>query len=352
MITERLLNSFRTWSSEKIPLVMASVFSTSGSTYSKAGANMLMTGDGRFSGMLSGGCLEGDLVEHAKAVVNSRCPKKIIYDLKDIDDGLWNLGVGCDGKMEVLLVPIFYESKYEPFKSILEILNSNSIYEVAIVIESDIENLLVGSTIVFDGTKIIFSNFDSKISADMTSKLNSLYFNNQSLIYDYSNLNGSAKIFFYILEPPPKILILGGGLDAEPLLNIADELGWRVTIQDHRPSYIDVGNFQNADRILCESIIDLPKFLNFNDFDAAVVMSHHLDSDKSYLEYLSKSNIKYIELLGPANRKKRLLNALDDESAEMLKERLYGPAGIDLGGRGPGSIALSIIAQIHKNIFL
>ena len=75
-------------------------------------------------------------------------------------------------------------------------------------------------------------------------------------------------------------------------------------------------------------------------------MSHHLASDRSYLEQLAATEVRYIGLLGPAARRNRLLSELG-ETGQALEGRLHGPAGIDLGGRGPAAIALSIVAEVQ-----
>ena len=78
-------------------------------------------------------------------------------------------------------------------------------------------------------------------------------------------------------------------------------------------------------------------------------MSHHLVSDRAYLEQLADSPVRYIGLLGPGHRRDRLLGELD-EAAPRLKARLHGPAGLDIGGRGPAPIALSIIAEVQREL--
>jgi xanthine/CO dehydrogenase XdhC/CoxF family maturation factor len=76
-------------------------------------------------------------------------------------------------------------------------------------------------------------------------------------------------------------------------------------------------------------------------------MSHHLASDREYLRQLADSNISYVGLLGPVARKERLLSELNEQGVQM-RGHLHGPAGLDLGGRGPEAIALSIVAQIQQ----
>jgi xanthine/CO dehydrogenase XdhC/CoxF family maturation factor len=75
---------------------------------------MIIDGEGNFCGMLSGGCLEGDLVERAREVIRTGEPQTASYDL-GADDELWGLGVGCDGTMRVLLQPLLPQTNYQPF---------------------------------------------------------------------------------------------------------------------------------------------------------------------------------------------------------------------------------------------
>ena len=148
------------------------------------------------------------------------------------------------------------------------------------------------------------------------------------------------------ITPPPRLLVLGAGLDAEPVVRFAAELGWRVTVADHRPAYMESGDFTRAKACLCVPADTLAESLDLSGFDFAIVMSHHLVSDRSYLTQLAGSPVPYIGLLGPRARRERLESEIG-ESAAALGGRLHGPAGLDIGGRGPAAIALSIIAQMQ-----
>ena len=91
---------------------------------------------------------------------------------------------------------------------------------------------------------------------------------------------------------------------------------------------------------------ELSATLDLSHYDAAVIMSHHLASDRAYLEQLATTDMRYVGLLGPAARRDRLLSEVG-ESGRSLSNRLHGPAGIDIGGRGPAAIALSIVAEVQ-----
>jgi xanthine/CO dehydrogenase XdhC/CoxF family maturation factor len=124
-------------------------------------------------------------------------------------------------------------------------------------------------------------------------------------------------------------------------------MGWRCTVVDHRDAYVASGDFRGAEEVICEPAENLKDVVELPRYAAAVVMSHHLGSDRSYLRQLADSDVPYVGLLGPAHRRDRLLEEIGDP-ASRLSGRLHGPAGLDIGGRGPAAIALSIVAEIQS----
>lgn len=292
----RLLQFFDAHQARAEPLVLVTVYETEGSTYSKAGAQMLVNSNGVYRGMLSGGCLEGDLAVRAQQVLESGNAQTVTYDLGQDDDELWGMGVGCDGLMRMLLQALRPQDNYAPFAEIADIWRGDTAQEISIPFAGD--------------------------------------------------MRGELKI---LVEPPPQILVLGAGQDAEPVVRFAAELGWRCTVVDHRQAYIDNGDFSAAVATLCVPVGELSSRLDLRRFDMAIVMSHHLVSDRSYLTQLADTDMTYVGLLGPRRRRERLLDDIGTAAAR-LAERLYGPAGLDIGGRGPAPIALSIIAQMQEKL--
>ena len=349
MTVTGLLTSFARWTAEERALVLASVYATEGSTYSKAGAHMLITADGKFHGMLSGGCLEGDLAERARIVIESGQPQSVTYDLRQNDEELWGLGVGCDGLMRIFLQPLNAADGYEPFATMAKALQGDTVQAAATVIESDIDTLPPGASMVTVGGDVEYSEIDDEWLGDLSAMLGQALLESRSRIRQLDLPNGSATVLFAALEPPPAVLVLGAGLDAGPVVRFAVELGWRVTVQDHRPAYIESGSFDGAEQVHCVPVAELSRTVDLDRYSAAIVMSHHLVSDREYLQQLAGSGMDYIGLLGPADRRRRLLEELGDTAAR-LEKRVHGPAGIDIGGRGPASIALSIIAEMHRQL--
>ena len=350
MTASALQDAFAAWREQRAPLVLATVYETSGSTYSKAGARMLITGDGRFQGMLSGGCLEGDLVLRAEAVLATGRPQRVTYDLGPNDDEFWGLGVGCDGLMRVFLQPLRAEEDYQPFTAIAAVFAGDEPGAVATVLASAHPGIAPGATCVTTGKgRNCFGVPDrgrSLLAPGLEAALNGLQPDVTTVDVD----SHAVEVLFAPLLPPPRVLVLGAGLDAEPVVRMASELGWRVTVQDHRPAYIEKGNFAGAQAVLCEAVDTLGAKLDWERYRAAIVMSHHLDTDRQYLAQLAPTGIPYIGLLGPPNRRQRLLEELGPEITRSLEPRLHGPAGLDIGADGPASIALSILAEMHAQL--
>lgn len=338
-----LLDFFQARSSNGQPMVLATVYETVGSTYSKAGGQMLIDSAGNFCGMLSGGCLEGDLVERARRVIQSGTVETVSYEL-GADDELWGLGVGCDGTMRILLQPITEPNAYQPFAAIAGIINDGKAAHVAIVISSDTPTINVGASILLQEEGTVGFGADDALTGTVERE-----FSDRSSVSssELAAAGGNCVVLFTHIAPAPALLVLGAGLDAEPVVRIARELGWLCTLYDHRPAYIESRALPADVTALCHPVDDLACKVELDEFDLAIVMSHHLASDRSYLRQLAASRIGYIGLLGPAGRRDRLLNELAD-AADALEGRLHGPAGIDLGGRGPGPIALSIVAGMQR----
>ncbi|MGB5491467.1 MAG: XdhC family protein [Woeseiaceae bacterium] len=338
-----LLQFFDARSSRGQPMVLATVYETVGSTYSKAGGQMLIDSAGNFCGMLSGGCLEGDLVERARRVIESGVAETASYDL-GADDELWGLGVGCDGTMRVLLQLITRENTYQPFAAIADIIGKGSTANMALVISTETSTISVGASLLSqDDGRSCFGIGEAPADA-IEDKLSE---SATASISEVETTGGRCTVLFTRIAPPPAMLVLGAGPDAEPVVRIADELGWRCTVCDHRPTYIESRRLPRSSRVICCPVEQLAGQVVLDEFDLAIVMSHHLASDRSYLRQIAVSTIGYVGLLGPIRRRERLVTELGDEG-RALRDRLHGPAGIDLGGRGPGPIALSIIAEMQQ----
>jgi xanthine dehydrogenase accessory factor len=347
MSIRRIIEAFDAWRKQERPLVLATVYETLGSTYSKAGHRILIAANGDYQGLVSGGCLEGDLAERAKAVAESGRPAAVTYDMRDDVDELWGLGIGCNGLIRVFLQPLLAARNHAPFAAIAELLVGTTAGASATVIASRRDDVPAGATLVQpagSGAPHLHGiDHDGPVSALLAVGCRRAIEAGRA---EYALDAHGIDVLYAPLFPVPRILVLGAGLDAVPVVDLAAGLGWHVTVADHRPSYLERGGFERADRVRPVDPAKLSDEMRLEQFDAILVMSHHLATDKTYLEQLVGASTRYLGVLGPPARRGRLLDALGP-AGEALRARLRGPVGLDLGGDSPETIALSILAEMQ-----
>lgn len=315
---------------------------TAGSTYRKAGALILIAENGDYAGLLSGGCLEGDLGEHARSVLATGEAKLVTYDMRGPEDLLWGLGLGCEGAMEILLLRVGPDADWQPLTAMARAVEASSATSAGIITESSDPQVPRG-TVVLRGTSA--GPIPILASPAVQSALEEAAASGRP---GWAQ-GESWKLFALPIPLPPRLLLLGAGPDALPVVQLSARLGWKVTLVDHRPAYAQPDHFPEAERVLQAPAQELAAALDLKQFPAAVVMSHHLPSDLAYLAVLADSQVPYVGLLGPVPRRDKLLSDLG-ERAERLRGRLHAPVGLTLGGRTPESIALAIVAQIHASL--
>jgi xanthine/CO dehydrogenase XdhC/CoxF family maturation factor len=342
MSVRQIIQTFEQWRATGAPIVLATVYETQGSTYSKAGHRILIAANGDYRGLVSGGCLEGDLAERSRAVLASDRPGAVTYDLRDEVDEIFGLGVGCNGLLRVFLQPLQAARDYQPFAAIAAALSGTERAAVATVVESSDASLPAGATAVADATRLGAYDAPSGAAERLAAGAR------RALATGAAELahEGGATVLYAPLKPIPKLLVLGAGLDAVPLVAMAAELGWLVTVADHRPAYVARDGFQRALRTLLVDPSDLDRAVRLAEFDAIIVMSHHLTTDRKYLSQIAMLDTPYLGVLGPRARRDRLLAELGSAGA-LLEPRLRGPVGLDLGADSPESIALSILAELQ-----
>ena len=302
--------------------VLATVYKTLGPCYRKAGAMMLFNDLGQQFGLLSGGCLEADIQRQAARVMHSKQALTISYDGGDEDDIAFQLGIGCGGTVYIVLQPILAELNY---------LDLIEVYE----------HLSRGGKGLYS-QHISAGTVAAKWQAQDSVALGSSSHGRCATLIEQDNQTWLVTP----LSSPPHLLLIGAGVDAQPLVAMAKTLGWTVTLWDSRPANGRREYFLSADHILREPLDQLMHNKLATDWDAAVVMSHNLQIDADAIKVLQHSPIQYLALLGPASRRQQVL-ALAQLDKRELSIPIAGPAGLNLGAELPEGIALSILAECH-----
>jgi xanthine dehydrogenase accessory factor len=152
-----------------------------------------------------------------------------------------------------------------------------------------------------------------------------------------------------LVRPPRPLVIFGNGQDAIPLVRLAAELGFHVTLVANRPSGVPPDAFREADVCLTATPETAHEKLSLPREAAAVVMTHNLLHDRGFLRFALESGCDYVGALGPRVRTERMLGELAAQGfllTESHRRRLHSPTGLDLGGEQAEEIAVAILSEV------
>ncbi len=336
----RALETFLQARQAESHLVLVTVVATEGSTYRKPGAMMLVDSGGDFAGLISGGCLEGDLVSRTRRVLDSGQSLEVSYDLKDDDELVFGLGLGCGGAVNLLLQRLDRAAGFEPLASLFQCLAGGAACRLALVTDPGDTTLALGEVALSGGDGATLG--PPGLLVLLAEQVSQGGDGRRARSLRLDTPEGPARVLLVDVQPTPCVLICGAGPDAEPLVRQVVGQGWTPVVFDHRPAFADPGRFPADAVVVCDRPERLAEAVDLARVDAAVVMSHHVAHDADYLRVLAAQPPTYIGLLGPRARRDDLLDTIG--ASEL---RVHGPAGLDLGAELPEAIALAIMAEIH-----
>jgi len=330
--------------------VLASVMRVQGSAYRGPGARMLIASDGTSAGFLSGGCLEADVREKAVPVLESGQPQMVRYDMTSPDDILWGLGMGCDGIVDVLIEPLPAPSQADSLKFLDRCLQDRHHAAVVTVCGAAADIALASRLLLSESGEAQSDIADAAVRQQLLDAAQQCL--EQAKTFHQSIAAGDEELQVLVehVSPPIELLVCGAGYDAAPLVHFASELGWKVTLADHRPSQANSRSFPDAERIVALHPEEAFAQIELHSGMVAVVMTHNFPKDVQWLGWLLPSTVPYIGMLGPRERLDKLLEELRSEGedpATLAPQRLFGPVGLDIGAATPEEIALAILAEIR-----
>jgi xanthine dehydrogenase accessory factor len=315
---------------------LATVIRVEGSSYRRPGARFLVEEDGATLGSISGGCLEADVRENAIAVMREGVSRRLRYDTGADDRAVWGLGLGCSGTVELFVQPVGGAETIEAIERALALLAGDRPFALftlvagapragAILVASP-EGALGGST----GDPVLdraLSRSVAEAGGRRGSKLQAV---------------GPAEVFTEVLTPPPSLLLFGAGEDARPICAYAADVGFRVSVVDHREGLLSAERFSAAARRMALRPEEGAGALSVGPRTYAVVMSHSFGHDREWVRYLLAAGAPHVGLLGPRARTEEILRQIGVAG----DERVFGPVGLDLGAEGPEQVALSVVAEL------
>ncbi|MFC4017654.1 XdhC family protein [Micromonospora sp. GCM10011542] len=343
-------------------VALATVVATWRSAPQPPGATMLVAADDTVTGSVSGGCVEADLYERARRVLDTGAPELTRYGISD--DDAYAVGLTCGGTLDVFVQRIDADDLAE-LDALVEARRTGRPSAVVTCVAADAGEPpgavpadpagRLGRRLLLTGERVGGSLGDERLDAAATADARGLLAAGRSgmLHYGYhGQRRGSGLSLFVATHAAPPRMIVFGAIDfAAAVARIGAFLGYRVTVCDARPVFATPQRLPEADEV----VVQWPHRYLRAELDAGrvdersvvCVLTHDPKFDVPVLALALRHPLAYVGAMGSRRthdeRRKRLREAGIDP-AQLA--RLASPIGLDLGGRTPEETAVSVAAQI------
>lgn len=294
LVMDEVLSKAEEWRAAGEDVALATVVATRRSAPRPLGSKLAVTSTGRLFGSVSGGCVEADVAERAKAIIAGEPAEVVSYGIAD--DEAWTVGLPCGGEIDVFV---------ERFS---------------------------GTPAVDHGTSYVVvagAGIGERWHDDTRSRT------------ELREEDGRS-VFVEAVAPPPRLVAVGAGDIAEALCALARPLGWRTVVVDPRAGLATPERVPSAD----ELVVAWPDEIEVDADTALVSLVHEERLDIPALRAGVEGGAFYVGALGSRRAQEKRREKLGD-----LTDRIRGPVGLDLGGESAAEIALEILAemlQAHK----
>ncbi|OGO09335.1 MAG: hypothetical protein A2Z66_00050 [Chloroflexi bacterium RBG_13_66_10] len=344
-----LIGDIERWLGEGKPVALASVITTWGSAPRAPGSKMAVSASAEMAGSVSAGCVEASVADEALGVLRTGRAKRLHFGVSD--DTAWGVGLACGGEIDIFVEPLSsmltpgkagQDSAYHRLKASME---GEKTSVRAVVIEGPPEDLGTFLVAVEGGEAegTIAIPLVDLVRADALALLAA----GPAGVRTYRLGGREVAVFFDVSLPSLRLVIVGGVHIAVELALLAKRVGYEVAVVDPRKAFATKERFPEADRLIHEWPDAGLETLGLTAGTAVAVLSHDPKLDDPALLVALRSPAFYVGALGSARtqelRRRRLLEA---GLSEPELARLHGPIGLDLGGREPAEVALSILAEI------
>ena len=317
-------------------IALATVIQTWGSSPRRAGAKMALTPDGKITGSVSGGCVEGAVFEEGVEALKSNRPKLLHFGVAD--ETAWEVGLACGGSIDIFVKPLDTEF----YKSLHSILVEEQPAVLVTVVKGPDE--LLGREMLVrekgDVTETISDELDTpalKIAKETLAEGKSRR----------AMLKEDVEVFLEVILPPPTLIAVGGAHITIALMALAKTLGYRTVVVDPRTAFGNQARFPNVDQLIQKWPQEAFQEIPLTRSTAVAMLTHDPKLDDPALKIALPSPAFYVGALGSkTTQAKRRQRLLDDGLSEEQLNRLHGPIGLEIGAGTPEEIAMSIMAEI------
>ena len=298
--------------------VLATVVETWGSAPRPVGSQLAISGDAQIMGSVSGGCVEGAVVEEALASLESG--ESQLLDFGVSDDQAFAVGLACGGRIRVLVEPVGTVMREEVLDELAAARAARR--PVAYVFDLDERaGYLAGPEAFPDRFRM-----------------------------DQSGVEPDGKTFVAVHNPPLRMAVVGAVHIAQPLMQMARLAGYDAILIDPRETFGAQARFPDetiSNEWPDEALADF----GLDARTAVVTLTHDPKIDDPAIETALKSNVFYLGSLGSKRTHAKRVERLWDKGFDRdAIDRIHAPVGLDIGARTPAEIAVAVMAEITQRL--
>ncbi len=323
-----VVDEISAWSERGERIALATVIDVQRSAPRPPGAKMAITDRGQIAGAVSGGCVEGAVIELAERVLAGEPPRLVHYGIADSD--AWDVGLPCGGEIDVWI------QAYQPGR-FMEIAQSGG--RAAEV------TLLEGAA---PGAKLLIEADGARSGTLGAPELDDEAVRSASELLWAERSERRGPLFIDVVAPAPRLIMFGAVDIAASLCTMARAAGWRPYVVDPRARFATPERFPDAEEVIAAWPEEA--FARIGGIDPATsiaVLTHDPKLDDAALMIALRSSARFVGAMGSrraqaARRERLLAEGFGDEELE----RLAAPLGLDLGAVSAEETALSILAEV------
>lgn len=338
-----IFDSIAKWVADGEVFALATVIKTWGSAPRQAGSAMAITGDVKIAGSVSGGCIEGAVIEEAQKVLESGTPRLLQFGVAD--ETAWSVGLSCGGKIEVFVEKHIASSADESERRIWQTLEDAILQNRPCILLTRLTPEKYGHLLIIpDGSQV-------GDWAYLNAAANRQALENYRRRQSERALIEDEPVFVQVFPRKDKLIIIGAGHISLPLVKFAKDLDFEVVVIDPRKIFASTERFPvPPDELLHRWPQEALPQIELNEETCAVLLTHDPKIDDPALHLLLNTKAFYIGALGSGKtHQKRCKRLREAGFSEAAIQRIRGPVGLDIGAGTPTEIALSIMAEIVKD---
>jgi xanthine dehydrogenase accessory factor len=313
------------WLAEGRRVALATVVQTWGSAPQPIGSQLVIDGDGNFLGSVSGGCVEAEVITQAADVMATGTPKTIEFGVED--NTAWKVGLACGGSIRIFIEKAESQGRNGVLHRLVRDVAERRPVALVTHLKSGEQGLAYGPSEVGQGLAPALAEAfrcDKSITA----------------------ADSGGEVFINVFNPTVRLVIVGAVHVAQPLVPMAQALGYDVLVVDPRTAFATEERFGNVS-VLREWPEEALARIGVDRSTALIALTHDSKIDDPALKIALASDAFYIGALGSRKtHAKRVERLLASGVAAAAIERIHAPIGLNIGAEGAAEIAVSIVAEI------